>query len=109
MEYNLRNRILEALLAEKDNRKKIVQKLGVSQEVAEWAHDISDKLSIWIVNSLKKKYESEMEGRSDSITLEDYMQTVNLDYLDIMAMLKKQNRPVVNIKNLSFDDAHGYG
>ena len=103
----IRMRLLESLLAEKDNRKVLVDKLGVSQEIADWAHNLSDKLSIWIVNSLKEKYSQYMRNVADDdkVGLDDFYKTLNGDYRDIISLIKKKNRPEIKLKELSFDDA----
>ena len=49
MKDNLRKRLLESLLTEKDNRQVLINKEGVSQEVADWDNNLSNKLSIWVV------------------------------------------------------------
>lgn len=43
------------ILEEKDNREVIVNKIKLPQFVADWAHNISDKYSIWIADILKEK------------------------------------------------------
>ncbi len=58
MDTKLRRRIVEALLTEKDNRKKILKVFkdrGVTEEVAEWAHGLNNKNSIWVVNTALDK------------------------------------------------------
>jgi hypothetical protein len=107
MEDSLRKKLVESLLTEKDNRQILIDKEGVSQEIADWAHNLSDKLSIWIVKSLKDKYANEM-GRafeSDKVDLDDYYKTLDSDYKDIIDLTKKTNKPNMNLKRLSFDEA----
>ena len=100
----LRERLLESLLTEKDNRKVLINKLGVSEEIANWAHGLSDKLSTWIVSSLKVKYSSDMEGISDEdrVSLDNYFMGLDGDYKEIIGLLQKKNRPKLNIKELTF-------
>ncbi len=107
MKDNLRKRLLESLLTEKDNRQTLINKIGVSPEIADWAHNLSNKLSIWIVNSLKSKYVEEMRTASedDEMSLDEYYKTVDDDYKDIITLLGKVNRPQIKIKKLSFDEA----
>lgn len=110
MNIDLRNRLLESLLTEKDNRRKIVKVFGVSDAIADWAHSINDKLSIWIVGSAKKKYEAEMDRRSedDKVPMEEYVGGLTDDYRDIIRLVKIDNKPPMNIKQLSFDEALEY-
>jgi hypothetical protein len=44
------------VLVEADNRKVIVDKIKLPQDIADWAHQLSDKYSIWIANTFKGKY-----------------------------------------------------
>jgi len=106
MNYNLKKR-LKQLLTEKDNRQTLINKVGVSPEIADWAHNLSNKLSIWIANSLKKKYTEEMRNASedDEMSLDEYYKTLDDDYKSIVRLLGKVNRPQINIKKLSFDEA----
>ena len=103
----IKNKLKEGLLAEKDNRRVLIDKLGVSEDIANWAHGLSDKLSIWIVKTLKDKYASDMKrvGPEDQVSLDDYYKTKVGDYEDIMAMLKKPNKPKTDINTLTFDGA----
>ena len=107
MDQILRKRLLESLLTEKDNRKILINKEGVSQEVADWAHNLSNKLSIWVVKSLKSQHEKEMGkvADSDKVELGDYYKTKDGDYKAIMSLMKKQNRPKIELKKLSFSEA----
>ncbi len=73
MKYNtIKKGILESLLTEKDNRRILIDKEGVSEEIANWAHNLSDKLSIWIVKSLKDKYARSTANLPDKVSLDDY-------------------------------------
>jgi len=107
MKDNLRKRLLESLLTEKDNRQILINKEGVSQEVADWAHNISNKLSIWVVKSLKGKYAQYMQRASedDKMSLDNYYKTVDGDYRDIINLMGKVNRPQIKIKKLTFEEA----
>jgi len=107
MSNTIRKRLLESLLTEKDNRKILVDKLGVSQEIADWAHNLSDKLSIWVVNSLKTKHSKDMGNVADEdkVSLDNFYRTLDGDYSDIISLMRKKNRPKINLKELSFGDA----
>ena len=100
MKDNLRKRLLESLLTEKDNRQVLINKEGVSQEVADWAHNLSNKLSIWVVKSLKAKYVQYMQrvSEDDKMSLDNYYKTVDGDYRDIINLMGKVNRPQIKIK-----------
>ena len=64
---NYKKRLLELagipagqnLISEADKRNVIIQKIKfppeLSKEIADWAHNISEKYSIWVADSLKKK------------------------------------------------------
>ncbi len=109
MKYNtIKKGILESLLTEKDNRRILIDKEGVSEEIANWAHNLSDKLSIWIVKSLKDKYARSTANLPDKVSLDDYYMSLDSDYRDIIALTKKQNKPNFNLKDLSFDEALSY-
>ena len=109
MKYNtIKKGILESLLTEKDNRRILIDKEGVSEQIANWAHNLSDKLSIWIVKSLKDKYARTIANLPNKVSLDDYYMDLDSDYRDIMALTKKQNKPNFNLKELSFDEALSY-
>lgn len=107
MDVWLKKRIQESLLTEKDNRRLLIDKLGFSEEIANWAHGLSDKLSIWIVKTLKEKYSNTMKGVSpeNQISLDEYYKTLAGDYEDIMSLLRKPNKPKTDINTLNFDTA----
>lgn len=105
MRSYLRKKLLESLLTEKDNRTVLINKLGASEEVANWAHNLSDKLSLWIFNSLKAKHKQEMDGLENQISLDQYYEPLTSDYRDIINLLKKDNRPNIDINKLTFDEA----
>lgn len=44
----------ENIISEADKRNVIVSRLNLSKEIADWAHNLSDKYSIWIAESFKK-------------------------------------------------------
>jgi hypothetical protein len=107
MKVWLKNKLQEKLLYEKDNRRILIDKLGISDEIANWAHNLSDKLSIWIVKTLKEKYANAMNGVSpeNKVSLEEYYKTLAGDYEDIMLLLRKPNKPKTDINVLNFDGA----
>ena len=108
MKLKIKKRVLESLLTEKDNRRILIDKEGVSEEIANWAHNLSDKLSIWIVKSLKDKYARYTANLPQKPSLDDYYMSLDSDYRDIIALTKKQNKPNFNLKDLSFDEALSY-
>jgi hypothetical protein len=87
------------LLSEKDNRDFIINKLGMSQEVADYAHNMSDKYSIWIANVIKDDIEDYNSTFSRFKTTSEHM------LQNIIPMFKDDNRPNIDIKNLNFRDA----
>lgn len=105
MKLKIKKRVLESLLTEKDNRPILINKEGVSEEIANWAHELSDKLSIWIVKSLKDKYARDMANTNNKVSLDDYYRTLDGDYKNIVTLMKKQNRPQININTLTFEEA----
>jgi hypothetical protein len=108
MKLKIKKRVLESLLTEKDNRRILIDKEGVSEEIANWAHNLSDKLSIWIVKSLKDKYARYTANLPQKPSLDDYYMSLDSDYRDIIGLTKKQNKPNFNLKELSFDEALSY-
>ena len=76
--------IYEQLLTEKDNRRTIINKIGVDQEVANLAHEISDKFSIWIANQAK------IENPQDPL---GFITTYKTELEKIVAMFKTPNKP----------------
>ena len=108
MKYKIKKMVLESLLTEKDNRRILIDKEGVSEEIANWAHELSDKLSIWIVKSLKDKYARYTANLPQKPSLDDYYMSLDSDYKDIIALTKKQNKPNFNLKELTFDEALSY-
>ena len=72
MKIKIRQILRESLLNEKDNRRILIDNEGVSEEIANWAHELSDKLSIWIVKSLKDKYAKVTANQTNKISLDEY-------------------------------------
>jgi len=52
--YKKRLLELAGVIQEKDNRQTILNKIKLPQEVAEWAHGMSEKYSLWIANTFKE-------------------------------------------------------
>lgn len=91
--------IYEQLLTEKDDRRAIVNKLGLDQEVADAAHAISDKFSIWIANVAKNNLEA---GETPLEFL-----TKEREHLEkIVKLFKTPNKPKMEgkwaLKNLDY-------
>jgi hypothetical protein len=107
MKDYIRKKLLEGLLTEKkDNRRNIVDKLGLSQEVADWAHGISDKISLYIAKMLKQKHASEMKDIENKVPIEDYKEDFTQDFEAIADLAQKvPNKPPMNIKGLNYDTA----
>lgn len=107
MKFWIKDKIQEGLLAEKDNRRVLIDKIGLTDEIANWAHGLSEKLSIWIGKSLKDKYTAEMKGINpeDRVPIDEYYKTLISDYEKIMNLLKKPNKPKTDINILNFDSA----
>ena len=105
MDETLRKRIIETLLTEKDNRDKI-KKIGLSQDIADWAHEISNKLSLTVANMLKDKYESEMANLDNKISIEAFKDEYTEDFRAISDLLQRTpNRPPVDVRTLTYDEA----
>jgi len=64
MQIRLRERIL---LLEKDNREKIKKTFKVNQDIADFAHEINENLSIWIVDNLVKQLIKERHFTRDQV------------------------------------------
>jgi hypothetical protein len=96
-------------LLEKDNRKTIVDTVGLPQFVADWAHELSPKYSIWISNSFKSVLE---EGGDDVRDLNDStirrkMLEIQGRYIYVLDWLRAPDREEkVDFKRLSLDDAY---
>lgn len=69
-----KNRLLELsgvnLLTETDNRSVIVDKVGLPQQVADWAHNLSNKYSIWIANTFRQEAIKYIAGDNEVIKQE---------------------------------------
>jgi hypothetical protein len=105
MKIKIRQILRESLLNEKDNRRILIDNEGVSEEIANWAHELSDKLSIWIVKSLKDKYAKVTANQTNKISLDEYYEDLTDDYLKIIRLMKIQNKPPTDIRSLDFDGA----
>ena len=95
------NNIYETLLlTEKDNRRVIVNKLGVDQQVADAAHAISDKFSIWITNTAK-------ENLDDGETPLEFLNNEREHLVKLVKLFKTPNKPKMegkwSLKNLDYD------
>jgi hypothetical protein len=128
----LRNLIRESfsnIIQEKDNRRSIIERLKMPDYVAEWAHNISDKHSIWIVDDFKSKFlldiiPSEVIRNAAILQLERGLVSGGLhrtirksmndfegEYRYIVDWLQgRNNEPVretdkINFKELEFNDA----
>jgi hypothetical protein len=86
------------LLLEKDNREIIVNKMGLSQEIADYAHNMSDKYSLWIANQIKEFIEDDSTFNRFKLIHEHMLP-------NIISMFKDDNRPKIDIKNINFRDA----
>jgi len=63
MEVSIKQIIREALQSEQERidkkilaKQKIVDKLGVSDEISDWAFELNPKLAFWVVKTLKEKH-----------------------------------------------------
>lgn len=110
-EYINRIKQLSGLLKEVDNREKIKNVLELPEEVANWAHEMSDKYSIWIANSLKNKIKEENIKLTNKKELLALLSNITSDYRYILDWLQGRNSPPVrendqlNFKDLSFNNA----
>ena len=68
------------LLLEKDHRKNII-KMGHSEEVADFLHNLNDKYSIWFADKINKmpEYQNSNNKLNFVIRLRDQMQSI-IDY-----------------------------
>lgn len=123
-----------SILEEADNRDIIISKVGLPKEIADMAHELSDKYSIWIANSFKEKYLDTariFQGMDDAVKDEIKAQitsgtkishvvmkdmvsnfrTSEGEYRHILDWLRGRNNPPVmetdqiNFKTLTFDEA----
>ncbi len=85
------------LLLEKDNRPKIL-KMGLSQEVADYLHQIHDKYSLWFADKFKK-----MNG---FLNARDQLQFIRNNGTAITGILDWiRNTPNIQINNYSWEQA----
>jgi hypothetical protein len=88
-----KNRLLELagveLLSEADQKDIIINKIGLSPELADWAIGLNPKLSIWIANQVKK---FNLDKTNES------------DFRDILDWIKG-NQGAINIKTYDFESA----
>ena len=92
--YKKRLSELAGIINEADNRKVIVDKIGLSQEMADWTHNISEKYSIWIANQIKK-FNLDKASESDFRKILDWKkvnQEVNLNKFDFESALNTSNQ-----------------
>jgi hypothetical protein len=61
-----------ATLDEADRRNVIVNKVGFPQEFADWAHELSNKKSLWIANTFKSVIEGEHPGIMNVLKTDGY-------------------------------------
>lgn len=90
----------DQLLDEADNRKKII-KFGGTPELADWAHNISNKYSVWIANGALKQdkwFNTDKNRRND---WEPYVR----EYIDF---IKTPNKPPIDLKNSDWRDVDNY-
>lgn len=75
--YRRRIKQLSGVLLEKDERKTIVDVLKLPQKVADWAHGINDKLSLWIANTFKNDLYAEFPAFKEIDLDKDYTDPLN--------------------------------
>jgi len=63
----------ENIILEADKRNIIVSKLKIPKEIADWAHNLSDKYAVWIADSLRKQILKNYED-----TDEEYKKFANM-------------------------------
>lgn len=88
---------LKELLLEKDNRPKIL-KMGLSQEVADYLHNIHNKYSIWFADKLRN-----MPAFMSSRNQLQYIHNMQTAITGILDWAK--NEPNIQINNYSWDQA----
>lgn len=121
------------LLTETDNRKVITDKIKLPSTIADWAHGLSDKYSIWIANTFKNNYLTNStilnrmppdvkeevikqitDGKIPDAIKRDMLKIARLgngQYQYILDWLRGRNSPPVretdplNFKTLTFEDA----
>jgi hypothetical protein len=101
------------MLLEKDNRKVITDKMQLPQEVAEWAHLVSDKYSVWIADSLKRQV---MKDKPTLVPgtpeFDSAMKVAPVDYeekyryvLDWLKSPRRNQAQRLDFKTLTLEDA----
>ncbi len=100
----------KVILLEKDNREKIKKVFGVSQELADWAHNIDSKLSIWIMDQFLKKASNDLDEPIHKVKLNPYFDASGYDdYLNEMTEKMVSIRDYlrgnqgIDYKNVPFD------
>ena len=81
---------LKQLLLEKDHRSKIVNKVGLSTDVADYLHNLDNKYSIWIANQLSK-----------DITIEEIKRDYLNNFIDILKFIKETGNINLNKHNIN--------
>lgn len=123
-----------SVLEEADNRETIIKKIGLPKIIADMAHELSDKYSIWIANTFKEKYlrtarlfhgmdqaikdaivDQITSGQKLSPNIEKDMvsnfRAMEGEYRHILDWLRGRNNPPVmetdqiNFKTLTFEEA----
>jgi hypothetical protein len=123
-----------SILVEADNRQTIIKKIGLPEEIANWAHALSDKYSIWIANSFKEKYikDARLFHGMDDVVKDEILKQIRSgksintkivrdmysnasamagEYRHILDWLMGRNNPpvretdTINFKTLTFDEA----
>lgn len=117
------------IIQEKDNRRKIIRKIKMPDYVADWAHEISSKHSIWIADDFKYKFlldiipdeiirnaaikqleAGKINGGLHKL-IRRAMENYEQDYTYIVEWLQGRSQPPVvendkiNFKELDFDSA----
>jgi len=90
----------DGMLLEKDHRKNI-KKIGLSDEVADWLHGLSDKYSIWFAKQIKEK------GHEKRVVaeLQDRYGNIFRGIIDWIRGSAEENNHVI-IKNYDLDAAN---
>lgn len=119
---------LAGILAEADNRATIVNNVKLPQFVADWAHAISDKFSVWIANSFRERFiedfempaaikrsvnfQKQLQRPDQGLTrrMETYMRRVEGEYQDIIDWLSRRGsiaieNDQINLRALTFQQA----
>ena len=104
------------ILTEADKRNVIIDKIGYSKEWADEFHNLSDKYSVWIADSYLKKKMSDSEWSREKALESINKKTPDTTYTwynglqgvyqYILDWLKSPRREQINLKTLTYDDAH---